>query len=248
MYRHAAQLPVKQRKVRLVHDPEHVNTPMGGAAGNTKHVPVSSARQMAGSLAPSRAPRWRRVLPAARALCAVLSVLLVAAWFRSHVVGDQIRWSKRTEYRSFTFRLGSAKGSIGLRSGYGADAPGRTPRREEHTLTWTTSLPRDDVVAQNRFGAWWDLGWVPGAETGESFYSLYVTVPYGVLILLTGSWPLWWLFTRKRRRRRQRLAQGRCPNCNYDLRGDTGSARCPECGESISTNTATTWRSSVAKT
>ncbi len=47
-----------------------------------------------------------------------------------------------------------------------------------------------------------------------------------VAIFLAGPGAVVPLIGRKRRRRRR----GHCPNCGY-LRGPTGGARCPECGE-----------------
>jgi hypothetical protein len=181
-----------------------------------------------------QARRRQRNSALARALCALVSVLFVAAWLRSHVVGDKIRWTKESAHNSTSLNVGSAKGSVGFWWERHVDAPGHASQEsDQETFSWTTSLPRDDVVNQNRWGSWWTLRWVPSTESGRSFYIWAVTVPYGALIMLTGSWPLCWLLTRDRRRRQRRLAQGRCPSCNYDLHGTPGTDRCPECGTPV---------------
>lgn len=57
---------------------------------------------------------------------------------------------------------------------------------------------------------------------------LNVRIPYWAPALLAAIAPLWWLVRGRTWRRRQRVAQGRCAECGYDLRATPG--QCPECG------------------
>ena len=61
-----------------------------------------------------------------------------------------------------------------------------------------------------------------------------VTVRFGVVTLLSGL-PItfYFIFTHKRRRARNRLRRGLCPNCAYDLRAHAPGQICPECGTPI---------------
>jgi hypothetical protein len=55
-------------------------------------------------------------------------------------------------------------------------------------------------------------------------------VPYVLLVAGSALLPAAWLvMAAGALRRKRRLAAGRCPRCNYDLRATPG--RCPECGE-----------------
>jgi 4-amino-4-deoxy-L-arabinose transferase-like glycosyltransferase len=57
-------------------------------------------------------------------------------------------------------------------------------------------------------------------------------LPYWPIVLCATVAPSWWIvgFRRCRREQReqQRIANGQCPNCGYDLRATP--ERCPECG------------------
>ncbi len=55
-----------------------------------------------------------------------------------------------------------------------------------------------------------------------------ITIPLWVPMLLFGAMPLWRLVNLPARRRRSRIAAGRCAACGYDLRATPD--RCPECG------------------
>ena len=49
-------------------------------------------------------------------------------------------------------------------------------------------------------------------------------------LVLLAVYPVTFLLSTPRRRRRQRMEQGLCVRCGYDLRGSE-SSRCPECGD-----------------
>ena len=57
---------------------------------------------------------------------------------------------------------------------------------------------------------------------------LAVRIPYWAPALAAAIAPAWWLVRGRNSRRRQRVAQGRCGACGYDLRATPG--RGPECG------------------
>jgi hypothetical protein len=49
------------------------------------------------------------------------------------------------------------------------------------------------------------------------------------LALLAAGMLAWWKIDRPYELRQERLAQGQCPGCGYDLTGNV-SGVCPECG------------------
>jgi hypothetical protein len=67
---------------------------------------------------------------------------------------------------------------------------------------------------------------VPGALWQRT----HVQVPFWFVVLLTGIWPGWALW-RRSRRQSNRLAQGLCRRCGFDLAGVYYS--CPNCGQRL---------------
>jgi hypothetical protein len=59
-------------------------------------------------------------------------------------------------------------------------------------------------------------------------YQSRVGLAYPLLCVVTATPPLVWLWRRRSRTQRRRLAAGLCTGCGYDLRATPG--RCPECG------------------
>jgi hypothetical protein len=55
-----------------------------------------------------------------------------------------------------------------------------------------------------------------------------IDIPYWLLLLVTGAYPLYRLLDLPSQRRRKRFAAGECLACGYDLRHTPD--RCPECG------------------
>ena len=61
----------------------------------------------------------------------------------------------------------------------------------------------------------------------------FVVIPDSYLAIVSAIMPAIWLATRKRRRRKDRLAHGLCLKCGYDLRAHKPGDNCPECGTAI---------------
>lgn len=86
------------------------------------------------------------------------------------------------------------------------------------------------TMTAGRDGAFW------GSKMSGNYTVRYLDVPVLLLMVLTLSYPV---FARvqtyksawREQRVVQRIKQGRCPRCNYDLRGQM--YRCPECGLDI---------------
>jgi hypothetical protein len=82
----------------------------------------------------------------------------------------------------------------------------------------------------------WTFGLWPQARgpgfACESGFGWHVTVPFWIMLTIGGI-PTAWLW----RRRRRRFSPTRCPECGYNLTGNT-SGRCPECGTPIEAATA----------
>ncbi len=53
------------------------------------------------------------------------------------------------------------------------------------------------------------------------------------LAILFAVLPLLWLVWFRRQSKRYRIKRGLCPGCGYDLRGNTNTAACPECGKTV---------------
>lgn len=156
-------------------------------------------------------------------VCSTLSLLLFvgvcAMWVRSHHTADA--------YEAATTRVGSVVGGVVILHTY-TGAPAESGYH---------SRPADEVA----FGlAFVGVGQVPERKVefaGFAYVRLsdplatrlddwLLFIPYWAIAAPLALLPAWWALTY--RRRRERLRQGHCRRCGYDLRGTPH--RCPECG------------------
>jgi hypothetical protein len=69
---------------------------------------------------------------------------------------------------------------------------------------------------------------MPGVKVRTS--SMFLAMPHWMVVLIGLTAPTWWLVRRRKLLRLERLSQGLCVGCGYDLRGSAAGGRCPECG------------------
>ena len=153
-------------------------------------------------------------------LAAVVSLLLcvvsLTLWVRSHIIADQLSQGGIGWYVLINSDHGVLAYVIGDES-TPLDPP--YPWRRNSVRGATFGGGFDATVGSSvshfksgttpvRQRAWWVSHWVICAAT----------IPL----------PLWCSVGLSKRKRRQRLKEGRCLACGYDLRGTPN--RCPECG------------------
>jgi hypothetical protein len=167
------------------------------------------------------------MIPCTSAL-ACLALIFLAG--RSSGVSDMASYKWCTlegQFETCTiWALTSERGSVGLwihREHDRADKP-ETPGSKWAWESSAFSPPADEMV----FGFLFLHG---RTDRGAEYHSSHeLMVPYWLLIALTALPPAVALV--RLRRRRSRLASGRCSACGYDLRGGSGNV-CPECGAAI---------------
>jgi hypothetical protein len=197
----------------------------------------------------------RFLFNAAALVSLVLCLVAVALWMRSYWRWDRFalfirKAGQPTTLYSSIYSVQSARGSIGVARGVevivssGASAPGAGWKSEVNwhhdagpLRLWT--LPNGDTEPQRVFGLydtsfaeWWhgfavkNVAW--GTPSNTVFkWTLGLAVPHWLVVLITGAWPV--VRFGRALRMRNRLRQGYCPACGYDLRGTPGNT-CPECG------------------
>ena len=168
----------------------------------------------------------RRHAPSLFTLCASLSLLLGVA--------TCVLWMRSASTNQSTFDKHVARAAAHQRlvndaiERAGAHIDGH-PLPTESALQRTNELTADMnrlVAEQNRL-----INLVISSLPRPSDY-------HGKVLALTAVLPIVWLAHRRflQARNAQRLADGLCPSCGYDLRASP--ERCPECGASALTKVA----------
>jgi hypothetical protein len=165
---------------------------------------------------------------AMRISCAIV-LILVALFVRGQFVADRLHF--KLGANSFTVENGWGMVEFSLAVGdhktdFGRDASTfavryRIERVAQYGMAW--------LADGNPLGVRIARGTLRTGFPGRRNWA--ITVDMGLLLLLSGAVPMWWVITRRGRQRGDRILNGHCPTCNYDLRASHD--RCPECGEKI---------------
>lgn len=147
----------------------------------------------------------RRVKNFLTLLALLLSLALLALWFRSYKLTDAAWYANERH----TFGVNSESGRVLFVRGKGPFHP----------------LGFDAYSGRHQAPLWHGIKHLVVFRAFHSGNdSVAVQVPHWFLAAL-GAVPTFLWF---RRRRRDKIAAGLCPRCGYDLRASPG--RCPECG------------------
>ena len=167
----------------------------------------------------------RRLFTLLSAVSRVLCTGTVALWAWSYAELVRISWVNSG--RSWTCAVVCSRGQVGAVS----------IRDDGGRLTGDASgvsVSRDRTVAdigqewrQRGYGPSW-AGFGVGRRAVPSIDYRLAMFPVWSVAALTALLPAAWAVRRRRGRREQRLAEGRCVACGYDLRATP--KRCPECG------------------
>lgn len=187
-----------------------------------------------------RVLRWAVALVAA--VWAVALLGLIVFWIRSAFVADVVTrtrlYSNASERGNQSLQLVSERGLLLLQS-----SDDREPQDAlGGTFRWMSG-PRDQVrwgishttvitgrVVMLGYSSGGGFTWRTSPQKyPASYWQRSISAPYWAVLaalLLPGivAFPFW----RRASRRRQRVAEGLCVKCGYDLRASLD--RCPECG------------------
>ena len=169
--------------------------------------------------------RLRSVLAAT---CAVLCVLVVAAWVRGYFVSDTVGFGlARPDWTLSAGGFMSGRGGLGfaVMSGMPYEKQIDGPFYHREAVGYAGGLGNEPA---RRAAMGFLYVRLPPTSYGRGWA---VAVPLWSLLLLLAPWPAWHLRTvwRDGPARRRRL--GLCVRCGYDLRAS--AERCPECGEAV---------------
>lgn len=146
--------------------------------------------------------------------------LRTGPWFRGY-------WFElHREHSSFVIAIWESN----LRFVIAKSDPGATTAM--HTPHWFLCFRYGTyTILGTRYTTWWSTPMLP------PFTAYYVDLPGPLVVVVLLAFPAYvrahdyrdaWLA----RRAARRIAQGHCPNCDYDLRGQ--HVVCPECGREVS--------------
>jgi hypothetical protein len=166
------------------------------------------------------------------ALSLLLFALAVALWVQSYFVGRKIGYDDQLSLRS----MAVARGELCICILHAFNAP---PPLEEGWFT--QDAPNLDPYASAAFYCPTArppvAGFFVGHHTAMLGTTTLVLLPMPVVVALLAPLPLADLALHRRRRRiRQRAAEGQCVACGYDCRATPD--RCPECGRVPTTKAA----------
>ncbi len=155
----------------------------------------------------------KRLLPGFAAISALLLLLSVVMWGASYIPRPR-RPSLTLTARGYIYHFGMTEGNAHF-----AVQPLSTAQPGSRAWQNATVLVNDFPGGM----------FVHGRAGGGPFWRLMVT--WWLLCLLFLVFPLIWVVTLRVSRRR--MAGLPCPQCSYDLTGNT-SGVCPECGTPVS--------------
>jgi hypothetical protein len=189
------------------------------------------------------------------ALSVLLFLATIAFWVRSYWRGDEFYIQRQMHRWEFASSSGVLEASVKQRYPaeitYSAKAPPKIrftgpPQSYGDELT----VRHFDINTRSQAGPWprsgpflyrlgfqWDIestisvtGRLPNRiEKSPADVGRFVGVPTWFVTILAALLPSAWIAGKYRhRRQKQRLANGQCINCGYDLRATPD--RCPECG------------------
>jgi hypothetical protein len=172
-------------------------------------------------------------------VCLILTAVLLVGWLRTHLATDVVCWSTVS---GRYYEVATIPGQVRVTVARGWPVGGEPVRWYRGVGAGPAGRP---VFGHNVLrGPWYAPGFAMAdrrtrvkAGGGASAATGSVVVPYriyaaalGPMVLLLGAYP--WAVTgrkvRDRRVRRERVRQGLCAECGYDLRASAGP--CPECG------------------
>jgi hypothetical protein len=162
----------------------------------------------------------RRVMTAAALASAMLFALVTSFWVRSYWVADFFAYTHVSEPGFMQVGVDSVRRSIHFTyHRTPASLPSGGSIRFSHA-----HAPADSVRVLNDVNG---FGKVRVASMdGTVFVYHDFWFPHLLAMAVFALLPTWWLL--RFRRSRQRVTEGLCLNCGYDLRASVG--RCPECG------------------